>query len=179
MTEFLQESVVVKEDWTVIPGHKDSHEVSNQGRIRSLNYTVWRDYSGRSIKQSFKGRIKKLTFRNGYMVVNIGGIPFPVHRLVWLSFNGPIDKGLEVNHKNGDSIDNRLNNLELLTHTENIWHGRKTILNESIFERMLSLRNSGLSLPTIAKNLNVSLATIDKWMHGRTQLAKQLWGRRK
>lgn len=50
--------------------------------------------------------------------------------------------------------------------------------SQSIFKQMLSLRDSGFSLPAIAKNLDVSLATIDKWMHGRSQLAKQLWRRR-
>lgn len=174
----LTESVVDIELWAPIPGHEDSHEASNRGRIRSLNYVIWRNYGDRSIKQSFKGRIKKLTLQRGYMVVNIRGIPLPVHRLVWMAFNGSIGKGLEINHKNGYPTDNQLNNLELLTHTENIWHGQKTILNEVIFEKMLSLRSSGFSLPIIAKKLDVSLATIDKWIHGRTQLAQKLWRRR-
>ena len=46
----------------------------------------------------------------------------PVHRLVWEAFNGPIAGRLEVNHKNLDRADNRLENLELLTHQENVKH---------------------------------------------------------
>jgi len=45
-----------------------------------------------------------------------------VHRLVWEAFNGPIPGRLEVNHKNLDRADNRLENLELLTHKENVRH---------------------------------------------------------
>lgn len=45
-----------------------------------------------------------------------------VHRAMWEAFNGPIPKGMEVNHKNLDCADNRLENLELLTHRENIQH---------------------------------------------------------
>jgi hypothetical protein len=45
-----------------------------------------------------------------------------VHRAVWQAFNGPIEGRLEVNHKNLDRADNRLENLELLTHRENIQH---------------------------------------------------------
>jgi hypothetical protein len=45
-----------------------------------------------------------------------------VHRLVWEAFNGPIAGRLEVNHKNLDRADNRLENLELLTHQENVKH---------------------------------------------------------
>ena len=44
------------------------------------------------------------------------------HRVVWEAFNGPIPGRLEVNHKNLDRHDNRLENLELLTHRENVNH---------------------------------------------------------
>jgi hypothetical protein len=45
-----------------------------------------------------------------------------VHRMVWESFNGPILGRLEINHKNLDRSDNRLENLELVTHQQNIKH---------------------------------------------------------
>jgi hypothetical protein len=45
-----------------------------------------------------------------------------VHRLVWEAFNGPIPGRLEINHKNLDRADNRLENLELVTHQQNIQH---------------------------------------------------------
>ena len=45
-----------------------------------------------------------------------------VHRAVWEAFNGPILGRLEINHKNLNRSDNRLENLELLTHQENIQH---------------------------------------------------------
>lgn len=45
-----------------------------------------------------------------------------VHRAVWEAFNGPIPGRLEVNHKNLDRSDNRLENLELVTHQENVAH---------------------------------------------------------
>jgi hypothetical protein len=54
--------------------------------------------------------------RNGKYTVML------VHRAVWQAFNGPIEGRLEVNHKNLDRADNRLENLELLTHRENVQH---------------------------------------------------------
>lgn len=45
-----------------------------------------------------------------------------VHRLVWEAFNGPIPGRLEINHKNLDRADNRLENLELMTHQQNVQH---------------------------------------------------------
>lgn len=44
------------------------------------------------------------------------------HRCVWQAFNGPIPAGLEINHKNGKRDDNRLENLEVVTKSENALH---------------------------------------------------------
>ena len=46
----------------------------------------------------------------------------PIHRDLWEAFNGCIPKGLEVNHINLNRQDNRLENLELVTHQQNIKH---------------------------------------------------------
>jgi hypothetical protein len=45
-----------------------------------------------------------------------------VHRIVWEAFYGEIPGRLEINHKNLNRSDNRLDNLELLTHKENLSH---------------------------------------------------------
>lgn len=45
-----------------------------------------------------------------------------VHRLVWEAFNGPIPGRLEINHKDLDRANNRLDNLELVTHQQNVQH---------------------------------------------------------
>lgn len=45
-----------------------------------------------------------------------------VHRVVWEAFNGPIPERLEINHKDLDRANNRLENLELVTHQQNTRH---------------------------------------------------------
>ena len=45
-----------------------------------------------------------------------------VHRMVWEAFNGPIPGRLEINHKDLDRANNRLDNLELVTHQQNVQH---------------------------------------------------------
>ena len=53
-----------------------------------------------------------------------------VHRLVWETFNGPILGRLEVNHKDLDRANNRLDNLELLTHRDNVNHAHAIYAEE-------------------------------------------------
>lgn len=43
-----------------------------------------------------------------------------VHRAVWEAFNGPIPEGYDIDHIDGNPKNNRLDNLEAVTHQENI-----------------------------------------------------------
>jgi len=45
-----------------------------------------------------------------------------VHRVMWEAFNGPIEGRLEINHKDLNRSNNQLDNLELLTHQQNLKH---------------------------------------------------------
>ena len=42
------------------------------------------------------------------------------HRFVYEVFEGPIPKWFEIDHINNDKTDNRIENLQLVTHKENI-----------------------------------------------------------
>ena len=53
-----------------------------------------------------------------------------LHRLIWICANGDIPDKIEVNHKNGIKDDNRLNNLELTTKSENALHSRRVLGNK-------------------------------------------------
>lgn len=53
-----------------------------------------------------------------------------IHRCVWEAFNGLIPDRLEVNHMNLNREDNRIENLELLTHRENVDHAHAIYAKE-------------------------------------------------
>lgn len=53
-----------------------------------------------------------------YVTVLKDGVQRPEHRVIWESAHGPIPEGYEIHHKNGDGRDNRLENLQMLTHKE-------------------------------------------------------------
>ena len=45
---------------------------------------------------------------------------FLVHRMVWEAFNGPIPENVDIDHIDGDQSNNSLNNLQILSHSENL-----------------------------------------------------------
>jgi hypothetical protein len=59
-----------------------------------------------------------------------------VHRLVAQAFIGFIDRGFEVNHKDGDKTNNCVSNLEIVTRSENCTHAIRTGLSKAPTERV-------------------------------------------
>lgn len=67
-----------------------------------------------------------------YIQVRIEGKLTLAHRIIWENLKGPIPDGLEINHINGKKDDNRLDNLELVTHKDNVRHAKRTGLTPRI-----------------------------------------------
>ena len=108
----------INEVWKPVRGYFNLYEVSNFGRVRSLG-------NGKTYKT---GRVlSPFKAHNGYLRVELWKDEkrktYRLHRLVWEAFNGPIPKGMQVNHINEDKTDNRLANLNLMTCKENINYG--------------------------------------------------------
>lgn len=62
-----------------------------------------------------------------------------MHTLVVTSFRGPIPKGLVVNHINENKLDNRLENLEIITQKENINFGTRNERSGKAISKQLDL----------------------------------------
>lgn len=56
-----------------------------------------------------------------------GVISVRLHRVIWTIANGKIPDGMQINHKNGHRWDNRIENLELVTASENTTHAYRVL----------------------------------------------------
>ena len=103
----------LNERWIPVLGHSGIYEVSDYGRIKSLNY----NHTG---KEHILTPQKSRNYLHVGLWKNRKCKIYKVHRLVWEAFNGPIPDGMQVNHINEDKTDNRLCNLNLMSPKENV-----------------------------------------------------------
>ena len=108
------------ERWAPILGYEGAYEVSNLGRVRSLD----RDVEQSNGTRRWRGRIRKLFVgADEYPSVtlsNAGRVrTHRVHLLVLEAFAGPRPDGFEACHNNGNRADSRLVNLRWDTSSEN------------------------------------------------------------
>ena len=119
----------VAEIWRAVVGYMDLYEVSNLGRVRSLDRIQYNPVA--ATHQTFhpghimNGRVS----HRGYRLVNLRDVNgkrknCSVHRLVAMAFIPNPDNLPFVNHKNYDTLDNRVENLEWCTPTYNVHYGR-------------------------------------------------------
>ena len=107
------------EIWKDIEGYEGLYQVSNLGRVKSLNYKCTKE----------EKILKLMSDKDGYLYVNLykegKRKTYKVHRLVAKAFIPNPENKLEVNHKDEDKTNNKVENLEWMTCKENINYGTR------------------------------------------------------
>lgn len=112
---------MIGEQWLPVVGWEGLYEVSDQGRVRSLDRVVQtqrgpRRYTGKILRPGIN--------RHGYPMVQLTNASktksAKVHRLVLEAFVGQCPEAFEACHNNGDRSDARLTNLRWDSRTNNM-----------------------------------------------------------
>ena len=172
----------MNEIWKDIEGYKGFYQVSNFGRVMGLDRNVQR----KDGKVFFvKGRIlipfagKTSPYLNVQLCYCGLNKKFLVHILVAKTFL-EYKKGLEVNHKDGNVLNNDVENLELITHLENIRHSiihgftnqfgensvNASLTNKDAIE-IRKLHKMGFKQVELAKRYKVCKQTISNVIHNK------------
>jgi|688.fasta_scaffold457368_2 hypothetical protein len=108
------------EQWKDIKGFEGLYQVSNLGNVRSLDMHIPAKNNNVQLR---KGRLLKAQYtHNGYLRFDLLGKKCRAHRLVAETFIQNTDNKPEVNHINKVRDDNRVENLEWNTKSENNKH---------------------------------------------------------
>ena len=171
----------MKEKWKPVKGFKGLYEVSNLGNVKSLTREVYcpATKNHKAFTYIKKGRILKPDkLKDGYCQVylfkNGKGVFRKVHRLVAEAFIPNPKKKPQVNHINGIKHDNRAENLEWVTVSENTFHayrvlkippskgslGKPSKYRKLTDEQVEAIRNDPRSQAAIAKDYGVVHQTI-------------------
>jgi hypothetical protein len=144
--------------WKPIVGFEDCGEVSNTGLIRNKHGLIRKTNIG-------KNGYERVGFHGGQETVF-------VHRLVARAFCDGYADGLEINHKDGDKLNNTASNLEWVTPSENIKHAYRTglkvhsranmIIQDEDLSQLLSRAKSGETYQSIADSYGVGCGTMWK-----------------
>lgn len=156
------------EEWKII-NDTTNYEISNSGRVRNIK-------TGRILK----GRLSK----SGYLQVNLTTKEtlkqknYYIHRLVAIYFIENPENKREVNHKNGDKINNHVENLEWVTSSENQKHKHSILKKNKTSQRRIGkfdkndiLLEEYSSILEAAKSFGKSRVNIDNALQKKQKTA--------
>ena len=149
--------------WTPVNGFEGLYEIDRQGTIRSLQ------------KRNFNNQIATRTDRAGYRTTRLCNqgktyVKF-IHRLIAEHYIPNQENKKYVNHLNGDKLDNKIENLQWVTHAENIIHAYKNGLIKKICKSVINICTGQIfSGPKEAAiKMGINPKTLMNYLNGRNK----------
>jgi len=167
------------EVWKPISGYEGLYEISNLGRVKSLERTVKNGHGGRVVQETILKICKTNRRYSGVGLSKNRELQnLNVHRLVAIAFvSNPENKPM-VNHINGVRYDNRADNLEWTTAKENIQHAWSSGICNSDYckKKVMQIKDGKIikvweSQHEISRCLNISQGNISACCIGKRKTA--------
>jgi hypothetical protein len=156
-----------EEVWKDVKGYEGIYQVSNFGNVKSLGNEFTRKERFLKLSPQSKGYLTVVLQKNATRKMIL------VHRIVAEYFlSNPLNKS-QINHINGDKTDNKVENLEWVSHRENLDHAiknnltlkgeknRNSKLKDVDIIKIHSLLQKGTTTKELSESYNVSYSTID------------------
>lgn len=159
-----REAFVSREQWRDVVGFEGVYKVSSLGRVRRVRSGKWR---------ILKGSVNRTGYRYVTLVNRPNSKSVQVSHLVADAFIGKRPDGYQVNHIDGNKLNNAVNNLEYCTRQQNIRHAVEHLhrglgkLTSDDAARLRDMYATGeFDRKTLAQAFGVSDSTVGKILNG-------------
>ena len=154
-------------EWVPVKNYENYYEINKKGEVRSLH------------KKTYGYINEQRIDRGGYHTVRLNK-PYMksstqyVHRLLGFAFIPNVENKPFINHIDGEKLNNSTNNLEWVTHSENILHAYHTGLLKVKAKSVHDICSGKiyLSIMEAAKALNINYGTCRNYLNGNIKTNK-------